>query len=210
MQHMVLSGHCSMQIREAGETISVDGNAMYIVVSGSLQRTLYNGADHQLQFLKNEWHSGEVLGETALLTALDPDFTAECTSRAVLVEVPRHVVGMVLLSRPQFVIEVSRNVSRTNPLLVQAAMAFQRATGEPTQTTWETPGKLVNTIKTKVLRRAATSKRAGTFKVEMGNATAGRSEDARSKQVCTLIHVFHQVGYPHKHIPRTKTPALRT
>ena len=173
---------------------------MYIIVSGSLNRTLEKGTHHELQAQLNEWHAGSVVGETALLTALDPDFTAECASRAVLVEVSRHVVAMVLLSRPQFVIEVSRNVSRTNPLLVQAAMAFQRATGEPTQITRETPGKLVNAIRTKIIHRAATSERAATFKVEMGNATAGRLEDAKSKQVCTLIHMFHQVGQHHKNM----------
>ena len=183
---MVLSGHCTIQVLEIGESVCVDGNALFIVVSGSLQRQMQDCNRLELRARIDEWVAGSVMGETALLTALDPSFIAECTSRAVLVQVPRHVVSIVLVSRPQYVIQISRNVSRTNPLLVQAAMAFQQASGDSAHMTNETTGKLVGAIRSKVMSRDAS------FKAELGNATMGLSVDPKSQQVCTLIHMFHQ------------------
>ena len=182
LNYMVLAGHCAIQVLEVGDALDVNGSALYVVVAGSLRM---HGAKDDAN--ANEWQAGSVLGEIALLTELEPAFTAKCTNRSVLVQVPRSLVSFVLTCKPQSVLELSKIVPRTKPRLVHEALAARWSASQGGQD--QTPVKLFKTAKAII---AISRFRRHSAAITGGLFDKHNLQVQKSMQVFTLLLIFQE------------------
>ena len=186
-QHMVLSGHCAIKVLEVGDTLPVNGKTLNIIVSGSLSRVTHEAVTVEITPLRegDEWNAGSVLGEVALLTGLDSHFMTQCSSRCVLVEIPRTVISAVFTSQPKCVLGLAKTLPFVNPVVKTAAKRMQENAQAPKL------AKKIKRLRLKFQLKTTSNKDRDCDGCAADDESLYPKMN-KSWMIWTLLHVFHQ------------------
>jgi len=182
-QHMVLTGHCELKVLEPGDNLRIDGQNIFVVVSGSLTRVKQNhGFEIQGNHENDEWNANAVLGEIGMLTGCDVEITAACSSRCVLIEIPKHVVCQVFVAQPVCILGLAKIIPLVHPHVLTASSRLDTEPNQPSHA--QKLAKKIRKWKSKWVKAQDETC------LDHGPADEA-STKPKSSVVCVLLHIFH-------------------
>ena len=184
-QHMVLTGHCQLKVLEPGDNLRVDGYSVFVIVSGSLTRVKQGqGFSIEVAHENDEWNANTVLGEIGMLTGCDIGFTAACSSRCVLIEIPKYVVCQVFVSQPVCILGLAKTIPFAHSGVLEASRRLHAVPNQPSHA--PKLAKKIRKLKSKYVKEGDEMH----FDLDPADG-AGAESMIKSSIVWVLLHIFH-------------------